>query len=305
MNYQKMLVPLDGSRLSESILPYAAEFAAALKTPLELLHVVEIESLKALFSEEQGSPIDIMWDDLKSAGFKYLEKVAASLPESLEVRRTIEAGLPAEIAIERADHESETLIAIATRGLSGVKPWVMGSVAAKILHATQSPLLLVKPPIEVPLAGSKIVQRVLVPLDGSELAEQILSHAKIIASALDAEIELLRVYSPVSSAVAPAPIPFYHPILTTEALQQSAEKYLAEKVEQLRIPGGSTRVSYSAARGSAADQIIETAQRNPGTLVAMSTHGRTGLRRWIMGSVAERVVHHCGSPVLVIRPTAQ
>ena len=309
MRYQKILVPLDGSKLSESILPYALSFAEAFKTPLELLHVVDLEALRTLFSARQGRPIDVVETELKSAAMKYLEGITASLPGNLNIRQTVELGMPAEVALGRADNQEETLIAMATHGLSGSKRWIVGSVANKILHRARSPLLVIKPAAEQHSTTAARLKRVLVPLDGSAFAEQVLSHVTIIATVMDLNVELFQAYSLPISAVTLAPHSFVYPgggseFVTGEVLKEDVESYLMTKMDQLRTQEKVLRVSYSAAHGDAAEQIISTAQSTRNTLTAMSTHGRTGMGRWLLGSVAERVVQYSGDPVLLIRPSA-
>lgn len=306
MQYTKILVPLDGSPLSESILPYAESFAEKLNTPIELLHVIDLDAIRTYFDAQQGRPIDEVQEQMKARATEYLQKVAASLPNTFTSRQTVVLGSAPVVILAQAEKEKGTLLAMATRGYSGAKRWFFGSVADKVLHGAQTPLLLYKGSPEADLGKKATIKRVLVPLDGSGLAEQILPHVTALGKAMNLEVELLRIYSvPVMVAAPASPAyPFGAQMLTLDAFREEAVEYLDGKVQQLREGEGLREVSYSVTEGEAADRIIETAHQTRNSLIAMSTHGRSGVGRWILGSVADRVIRQSGDPVFVIRPTS-
>jgi nucleotide-binding universal stress UspA family protein len=143
------------------------------------------------------------------------------------------------------------------------------------------------------------LKRIMVPLDGSTLAELVLPEAEELARKMDLEMVLVRAYA--------VPTPLYTAETYTYNIQElwdqiskEAEDYLAEKVRQLQAQGVKT-VSAMPVAGVAAEKIIDLAREKTASLVAMCTHGRTGVGRWVMGSVTERVVRHSDNPVLVIR----
>jgi nucleotide-binding universal stress UspA family protein len=309
MQYTKILVPLDGSPLSESILPYAVSFAESLKTPIELLHVIDLDVLRTYFNAntQQGRPIDEVEDQMEAHATAYLQKVASSLPQRLSIRQTVVLGAAQSVILAQAEKDNGTLLAMATRGHSGLKRWFFGSVADKILHGARTPLLLFKGSPEGGIGQeAAMINRVLVPLDGSGLAEQILPHVAILAKAMNLEVELLRIYSLPVTAIAPAS-PAAYPIgmqmLTVDAFREEAVGYLQAKFDELREGEGLPQVSQTIAEGDAADQITEAAQQTRHSLIAMSTHGRSGIGRWFLGSVADRVIRQSGDPVFVIRPS--
>ena len=309
MPYKKMLVPLDGSPLSESILPYAVSFAEGLKTPIELLHVIDLDVLRTYFNnaQQQARPIDEVEDQMKAHATNYLQKVASSVPKDLAVRQTVAIGAAQAVILAEAEKEGGTLLAMATRGHSGLKRWFFGSVADRVLHGAQTPLLLFKGSAEGNV-GQKaaFINRILVPLDGSGLAEQILPHVATLAKAMNLQVELLRIYSLPVTAIAPAS-PAAYPIgaqmLTVDAFRDEAVGYLQTKFEELREGERLPQVSQTVGEGDAADQIIEAAQQTKHSLIAMSTHGRSGVGRLVLGSVADRVIRQSGDPVFVIRPS--
>jgi nucleotide-binding universal stress UspA family protein len=141
-------------------------------------------------------------------------------------------------------------------------------------------------------------QKILVPLDGSELAECVLPHVKAIASGCDVkQLILLRVVEPLHGGEIPSDI-------SSEVLQEAdinaAKEYLAKIKAQLSKEGFD--VEAEVLTGRSAEIISDFAQRNEVDLIALSTHGRSGISRWVFGSVADRVVRSSSVPVLLIRP---
>jgi nucleotide-binding universal stress UspA family protein len=297
--YSKILVPLDGSPLSEQILPYAQKFAGAFRCPVELMHIVDPDTIDTLVDAARGRLNDTVSADLTKTSEEYLARVARSFFTSSTSRCSVETGRPAESIIGRAQADTGTLVAMSTRGHSGLKRWLLGSVANKVLQRIKNPLLL--------LAATKAVQnepegltRILVPLDGSELAEKTLPHVAAVSKALDLSVELLHFYAPPLSALVPLdyriPPDEYPGTAMREALHKKAEAYLEDKLAQLRGAGVSN-ASFSAIEGEAAQGTREN-------LVAMCTHGTSGLGEWVLGSTTERVLAHSGDPVLVIPASA-
>jgi len=297
--YTKILVPLDGSGLSESILPYVRALAKALQVPVELLHGIDPETIKTLSDPGQGRYVDVIEADMKSNGLAYLKKVAASFNEPSMVHPIAEIGKPAELIVDRAAAQTGTLIAMATRGRSGVQRWLLGSVADKVLHAAANPLLLVRANEGGKTSGEVTLNTVVVPLDGSPLAESVLPHIAALAKRMKLEVVLLRVHSLVAeSYFADEYTPNVQRI--SEEIRQEARAYLERKVLQVQAEG-LDKVSSVLLEGNAGAEIVSFAKATSNNLVAMTTHGRSGVTRWMLGSVAEKVVKHSGDPVLVVR----
>lgn len=146
-------------------------------------------------------------------------------------------------------------------------------------------------------------RRILVPLDGSTMSEAVLPHAERLARALDVEIVLLHV------DVTPAPI-FEPP--TSPLMPQPEEVKLTHLDEKnylktvcAKLEGKGLRVTYLLRDGIVADTILEAAEIEQADLIAMTTHGRTGMLRLLLGSVAEQVVHRSKIPVMLIRPSGE
>jgi len=292
--YSKILVPLDGSTLSEGILPYVRSLARVIHAPVELLRINDPAQPRTYVTAVQVG--------------EYLEKITASFSGITDVKCTVELGNPADMIVDRAAAQPDTLIAMATHGYSGAQRWLLGSVAEKVLHATTNHLLLVRP-AGGDISGEARLKMVLVPLDGSELAEKALPTVTNLAACLKLEAVLvhvlIRFYFGSPDALLPmfgANIPTQQELWTQASSE--AKQYLSEKVEQLRVAGlphVSSVLIEGSAEGAAA-AIIDLAKKTSENLVAMSTHGRSGIGRWMLGSVTERVVRHSTDPVLVIRP---
>jgi len=298
--YTKILVPLDGSKLSETILPYARFLAGVVKARVELLHAVDPEVISTFVSPKYGRYVDVVEADMKQHSLDYLQPVASSFPEPSSVDCSAEIGKPAEVILKKASTSDGTLIAMATHGRSGVQRWVLGSVAIKVLHMSTNHLLLVRPSETIEVGGVASLKTAVVPLDGSRLAEKVLPYVTALAKHVGLDVVLLRVYAlPASAYFATEEYTPDLPDLTAK-MKSEAKDYLEGKVRQLQAEG-LDRVSSVVLEGNAAGEIIDFARQTPDNLVAMCTHGRSGIGRWVLGSVTERVVCHSGDPVLVIR----
>jgi nucleotide-binding universal stress UspA family protein len=299
--YTRMLIPLDGSKLAENVLPYARAMARALDGPIELLSVVDsMDSARTSHAGHVRS-VDAIVEAAVQESRRYLEGIARSFT-GRPVTCVVEQGQPEEVIIERAAGDKETLISMATRGRSGIHRWLMGSVAEKVLRGASTPLLLVRGDAEGKNSGEATLKSIVVPLDGSKLAETVLPHTVELAKKLSLAIVLTRAYQiPLSATYAGAESPY---IPNNDALmnlvRDEAGTYLETKVNELH-QNGVEKVSSILMVGSGADEIIDLARGTPDNLIAMCTHGRSGVKRWALGSVTEKVVRHSGDPVLVVR----
>jgi nucleotide-binding universal stress UspA family protein len=286
--YSKILVPLDGSRFSEQILPYARCFADAYGSPVELLRITDPDIRPPFWPPESSDAY------LKKIVDKYFADAApASIAEDV--------GAPAAVIVDRAKLDPSCLIAMATHGMSGARRWLLGSVTSKVVQTAANPLLLIRPSDGAELSTPIRPSRIFVPLDGSGLAEKTLPHAVALAKRLNLEIHLMRVYSlPADAYVVADGVIAQGPEPYREELEKEAETYLAGKVAEIRA-AGVERVVAIVAQGNAADEISDLARKTPNSLIAMSTHGRSGIGRWMLGSVAEKVIQIAPVPVLLVR----
>ena len=141
-------------------------------------------------------------------------------------------------------------------------------------------------------------KKILVPLDGSELAETVLPHAEALAKPEGAEIVLLRVtVTPNESLFSRNPALATHIV---KEMEDETDAYIKAEVSKLKDEGA--KVTGITRNGPVPDIILAVAEETHADVIAMSTHGRTGVQRWLMGSVADKVVHHAHIPVMLIHP---
>ena len=299
--YSRILIPLDGSKTGEKVLPYARSLVGKFKVPVELLAVIDIGEIAMHMASEKARFLDTMIEDATRRSTSYLQGIAATFPGTT-VKCSVEKGKAEECIIEKGATDKAMLITMATHGRSGLNRFLLGSVAEKVLRGMVNPLLLIRATEEAKSEGEAMLKAIIVPLDGSELAEGVLPLAAGMAKKLDLEIELFRTYH----------IPYnvyggeegfyagnYEEMLA--GVRDEAAHYLDKKAADLKNLGVA-KVTCVTKEGLAADEIIVLGQKTPDNLIAMSSHGRSGVKRWVLGSVAEAVVRHCGDPVLITRP---
>lgn len=297
--YDAILVPLDGSRTAEKVLPYARYLAGKFKVPVELLAVVDVVEIASHMTSEKVHFLDTIIEDAVQHSTTYLRGVATTIAGT-NVRCSVEKGRAEDTIIEKAATDKTMLITMATHGRSGLNRFLLGSIAEKVLRGTVNPLLLIRPGDEKS-EGEAMLKSIIVPLDGSELAEAVLPIVADMAKKLDLEIELFRTYHVpynVYSGDEGLYAVNYEELLA--GLRDEAVEYLEKKAADLKRLGVA-KVQCVTKEGLAADEIISLGRKTPDNLIAMSSHGRSGVRRWVLGSVTEMVVRHSGDPVLVIR----
>jgi nucleotide-binding universal stress UspA family protein len=302
MSIRRIVVGLDASPLAETILAAVRPLALRCDADVVLLHVVAVpETLSAAAAKAGATLLDVV-DQERRRAHEYLEGVAQSLRDAgVRVQTATAVGEAAAEIVGYAEREHVDVIALATHGRSGLGRWLYGSVADAVLHGAKTPLLLIRPGAEA-AAASPEVRRIVVALDGSPLAETALPTASYLAATLHVPLTLLRVVE--STTLAFAGDPFTGVYLDYQRLfdilREDAERYLAERATELRRTGVTVATVVSA--GAAADAISAEVGAHPGTLLVLSTHGRSGWRAFALGSVARRVVLLVGAPVLVVPP---
>jgi nucleotide-binding universal stress UspA family protein len=227
----------------------------------------------------------------------YLTAVQKScLADDLSVMFDVREGDVASEIVSVAQRTNAGLIIMSSHGYSGMDRWVMGSVTEKVLHAAPCPVWVVRTLVAP--------RHVLITLDGSELAEKVLPAAIEIARSFDALITLLRVVpeltaEDVSSLEANMAGLSRH---YSDELLTEANDYLVRVAG--RFEDGPADIQTAVRFGSAAETILDYTDRHGVDLVAMTTHGRTGLRRWLYGSVTQKVLDQLSISTLVARSNA-
>lgn len=299
-----IVVPLDGSKLSERALPYARGLARREGTDVVFVSAVEIP-VEFTPVPAAGLAIGGEIDEWVAARKTYLESVAATFP-NVRASYVVTIGAPADVVIEALAKQSNPLLVMASHGRSGLSRLFAGSVASRILGEVHNPVLLIRANLpDVPAGATVPFKKALVPLDGSEFGERVLTDALNAIDDAELALHLLRIVDiPVMTmAAAGDPAAGMNYGLVSEyldATRDEAEAYLTTLAERLSADGRS--VTTEIRDGDVAHEIVDSAQKHNADVIAMSTHGRGGLGRLIFGSVAEKVLHNAKHPLLLIRP---
>lgn len=291
--FDRILVPLDGSELAEKALPLAVALAQGLNSELRLVRMVPYFTVLA------ADPL--LYDEInrlsEEEALASLRSVALRLPADVKTEVVAEIGSAAEGILDQARQQQAGLIVISSHGRSGLNRWVFGSVAERVLSQSTVPAIIVNSRCAT---WDGTPKRILVPLDGSQLAEQALAPAKELARALAAELHLLRVTSSAHVRLeTPAMIEVFDDLEQREL--NEAEAYLRDKAQSL--PDGAV-AAVEHATDSVADTIMDYAAREAIDLIVMSSHGRSGISRWVYGSVAEKVLRSACCATMVVRQSA-
>ena len=297
----QILVPLDGSPLAEQVLPCAMTLSRGLGSELVLFGAVSIPPDTEEILDKAGVKADALLEQLKAEANEHLRQVVDHLRErGLPARHVIQCGPAAEAIVGYAEQMDVRQIVMATHGYNGPNRWAHGSVAERVLQSASVPVLLLRVK-ETQLSNSRQhmgCQRILVPLDGSVRAERVLPVVTPIAKALESELVLFQV--PIVYVSGWMTGEWFLPVQGVLATaEQGAQVYLNYVATRLQDQG--VKASTATEIGAVAASIIEYAEANQVDLIAMCTHGRTGLRRWTLGSVADRVLRAGRVPILLVR----
>ena len=292
-----IMVPLDGSKFAESALPLALAISRRSNASIELVTVHEPVPTFAYHEWERAA------QDWSAA---YLDDVKKRVSRSAggAVETIIQNGRVADVLAERAREISADLAVMATHGRGAFTRAWLGSVADGFVRHAPCPVLLVRPDEEgeADFAGDQVPQSILVPLDGSELGPTVLDRVVELATLFGADVFLLRVVAyPIEIASPYLPHTVQMNQETVEAARKAAEGYLSGLAEPLTQRG--LTVEWEAIVDTQAGHgILKTARERDIGLIAMSTHGRSGLSRAVLGSTADKVIRGAHRPVLVYRP---
>lgn len=276
--YNKVVVPLDGSALAEVALPYAEEMAGKMGSKITLLSVLASQDA------EQESDIHRyltrVIDHTRHQVTKYTEPLEK---EDIKVESATRAGNPAEEILDFVTKGSPCLTVMATHGRSGLTRWAVGSVADKIVRASNmQPVLLIRANGAHPdVRAKRILKRILIPLDGSSGSEAVIPHIIQIAGSLKMEVFFTKAIKRVNNGY------------------KEAEEYLQEWCH--RVEEKSIQAQYHIRTGPAAEEIIDLADELASDIVAMTTRGQSSTSLWPLGSVAQKILLAGNTPLLLIK----
>jgi nucleotide-binding universal stress UspA family protein len=293
--FKNILVPLDGSPVAATALPYAQALAARMGARLILVRAAHLQRPLGDAADQQRVIAEA--EDYLTVHARQLAK------QGFQVETGVPYGVSAaKWILEEIDLRHADMVVMATHDRIGPDRWVHGSVAEVVVGHASVPVMLVGPTHAPQLAERLAAERpvLVVPLDGSELAEAALPLACEFAATFGGHIVLVGIVPEPSDLVAaPSGVTTY---LGDDyaALQTDAQNYLTGIGNQLASDGVSVAVSVHS--GNPAQHIAATAGEYGAAAVVMGSHGRTGIVRSILGSVAGQTLHHSPCPVLLVRP---
>lgn len=288
----RVVIPLDGSHISENALGIGQTLAGALHGSIELVQVIDPSVSSSVSHDERVRQAQ-----------DYLHIVAANLnsDESAEIR--VLTGNPVDELLDLLRDASNTVVAMSTHGRGGLQRFLFGSVADKVIRGVNVPVAVVRHPSK----SLPSMRHITVPLDGSEMSASALPMAMSLNQD-DCIIGLVRVID----------MPHMHENLTlkygsiwsdpdlasgiTLDAEDEAREAMIDVAQRLRAAG--CKVSWEVRVGRPGDEIIRAAETTGSDLILMATHGLGGLRRWAFGSVTDDVIHRSNLPVLVIPPNS-
>ncbi len=295
-------VPLDGSPFSEQALPHTLGIVRRAGATLDLVHV------HVLHFSEGHRVARFSYDpevdkEQKRSELLYLEGKAKRLSaeSGSPVTVAVVNGLGADGILQRAQDDKADLIVMATHGRGPLGRLFLGGVADELIRQAAVPVLLVRPRDPAPdMVPEPVLEHVLVPLDGSSLAECVLGPALNLVRLWQGRCTLLRVIE--ASPATPARR-LNRPCPQEQAQEAVAQAYLEKIAGRLREQGMAVQTRIVVAP-HAAPAILEEAQTQHCDFIALATHGRSGLRRMLLGSIADKVIRGASTPVLVYRPAS-
>jgi nucleotide-binding universal stress UspA family protein len=302
--FNKILVPLDGSKLAEKALPYAAEMVSKFGS-----HVTLLAAGAAPDTNQHDEAEDYLRKTSASLE-QIVKKKTPAMKDNVTTAITGQTGFLNNAAIEILDYAQKqdmNMIIMATHGRTGITRWMLGDTANKVAQAFSCPIMLIRAKTDVPAVIR--LRKILVPLDGSKEGEAVLSYVENLAEKLNPNIVLLNVVELLYHVYAyEAAVGYggagivrvpYNPE-EMKPFRDTAEKYM-RKISG-RLAEKKIETSTEVRVGAPGDEIIEAEEEIGPDLVVMSTHGHSGFGRFDHGSITDKVLHGGNAPLLLVRP---
>ena len=272
---RRILVPVDGSESADSALDHAVSLAKAAGAEIHLLSVVDPYVLSTVVERKE---VEVELEGV-------VQDAAARVRDAdVEVSTTVEVGFPHEEILDAVADEEIDLIVMGTHGRSGLQRFVLGSVAEKVVRLSPVPVLTVR----TGATGTRPYEDIVVPTDGSEAAEPAERWGVDLAGQFDAVVHALSV----------VPKGRIRSSETVAAHEEAARKAVDRVVARGESSG--VRTADTVDHGIPHRTIVDYCEDTDADLVVLGTHGRTGVERFVLGSVAEKVVRLSETPVLVV-----
>ena len=303
--FERILVPLDGSPDSEKVCDWIIGIAESFDSVVDLLAVIDPSKVEGVTDDTPETEAEELVEAERQYAVEYLRKRVNWFQERrVTVASHAIVGDPAEQILLQARELDARLIAMATHRRSALMRGILGSVADRILHSTSVPIMLVRPGEQAGFGDdSGLPKTMIVPLDGSSFAERAISFAEGIASHTSGEVVFLTGSAPNSSYAAYTLADSAIMVNEEEGTRERIDDYLKRIAERSSRRG--IKVDWNHSRRIAAEAIIDAAGVSRDRMVVMTTHGSSGLKRWLLGSIADKVIRTSEHPVLVIPPEHQ
>jgi nucleotide-binding universal stress UspA family protein len=282
--YERILVPLDGSELAEQAIPYVEWLARKFNSEFIVITVC------------------LAGDPLERALREYIERIVKKIQSlRMKAQSVFIEGEPAASIIDFAGKNDISLIAISTHGRTGVSQWLLGSIANKVVQRSHIPVFLVRSSQPAKTPADKELRKILLTLDGSQFSEAIIPYIEKLAKVMHSEVVLL-------SVIEPAKLPQLAAYIDREKyekdfmakLKRESKRYLGKKKTALASKG--IKVNSVLLEGKPAETILQYAEDKSVNLIALTTHGFSGVTKWAYGSVASRIIEASSRPTLLVRP---
>lgn len=267
----KILLTLDGSENAELAIPWVRRFAGREHAQVVLLQVLPPKSERSAWPRERAEAREYLLRMERELNYH-------GIPTKILVRR----GRAAQEIVDAAGDQGADLIVMSTRGGSPVKRWAIGGVTEQVMRLSRVPVFPVWSALPMPRQGH--VRRLVVPLDGSKRAEAVVWWAIRLAQFLKSKLVFLHVRAPGGN------------VGSFQALQRRMNRISESLCKQ------GIHAEFKLQSGDAAERILKFADRND--LILTTTHGFGGVKRWVFGSVAEKLVHAGTAPVLIYKTPA-
>lgn len=313
-----ILVPLDGSPFGRRALPLACEIVRRTEGSLHLVSVQVPWPLTETTPTPSGIMIDAektIADDLR----RHLDETAESLTDQgFEVTVGLRVGVVDQEILDACEAAGCDLIAMSTHGRGGFERIWLGSVADRVARHAPVPVLLVPggeaddergrqsnaetEPAAAPPEDDATIRTLIIPLDGSPFSEQALQPATALGDLFGADYVLFRAVRPRVTVGSPYVAHAVHVEQELLEIERGTAKHDMDQVADGFEEAGFTATVAVAEQAEPVDGLLRLANAEPGTVIAMTTHGRGGLRRAVLGSTADKVLRGSRRPVLLIRP---
>ena len=298
--YKKILVPLDGSELAEQALENAFYLAERADAELLLVSASHTEMVVAT-ATPSGAAVDVFEQphaQSQSALSTYLHQVRKdTVPAGITAKIKVVEGEAAGVIVDTAIEENIDLIIMSSHGRSGVSRWVMGSVTERVLRQAPCPVLVIREPTDL--------KKMLITLDGSPISEYAVNPGVELAQLVGAHVTLLSVET--AQDLDPAYVDMLDEIepglgdVTVGDYYHRTENYLIKTAKWVQ-PIIEQEVDVAPKIGPVTPVILNHIESNDIDIAVITTHGRTGLKRWLYGSVTEKILRSATCALLVIRP---